>query len=203
VVHNGINTSDVFVPRDASDLVRQHHLEGRYVVLSVAPDLMSPRKGGGWVLEVAKRLADRPITFIMIGVKEKSINCTPNVIYLPPMRDQKALAKYYSLANIFLLTSQSETFSLTCAESLACGTPVIGFDSGGPIEVAPEPFGHFVPYGKIDDLVSLITESHCGSLNIAQRDDCTKYANMNFSNDRMCEDYIGIYREMNSLRDQA
>lgn len=199
VVHNGINTTDVFLPCDYTDLIKRHHLDGRYVVLSVAPDLMSPRKGGQWVLEVAKRMQDKPVTFIMIGVKEKSLNCSSNVIYLAPIRDKKELAKYYSLADIFLITSQSETFSLTCAESLACGTPIVGFDSGGPTEVAPEPFGYFVPYARIDDLVSLISRSQSGNLQNAKGDDCIKHAKSSFSNDRMCKDYLHLYEEMNNL----
>lgn len=196
IVHNGIDTSSTFVPRDYADLVQQYNLEGRYVVLSAAPDLMSSRKGGQWVLEAAKRLQDKPITFFMIGVLEQSLVCPPNVIFLPLVRDQEVLVKFYSLADLFLLTSQSETFSLTTAESLACGTPVVGFDSGGPSEVAPEPFGYFVPYGKIDALLSLIVGAYSGEVTLAKSDDCIDYARRSFSSDRMCQDYLDLYQKI-------
>lgn len=195
VVHNGVDMKDVFIPRDVSELKKRYHLDNRYVVLSVAPDLMSKRKGGAWLLEVAQRLLDVPITFFMIGGKEKSIDCPPNVIYLPPIRDQSELSQYYSLADVFVITSQSETFSLTCAESLACGTPILGFDSGGPVEVAPNPFGHFVPYADIDGLVSLIIDSHKGNMHLAQREDCINYARATFSNHRMCQEYLSLYED--------
>ncbi|GAB3459606.1 glycosyltransferase family 4 protein [Massilia terrae] len=195
VVHNGINTAEIFYPRDTADLVRRHQLEGRYIALSVAPDLMSERKGGSWVLEIAKRSLGKPITFVMIGVVEKLTDLPPNVIVLPPTRDQNELARYYSLADVFLLTSQSETFSLTCAESLACGTPVIGFDSGGPAEVAPRPYGYFVPFGQVEKLASLLLDGYRGELPIAGDDECVKYARSSFSNERMCEDYLNLYEE--------
>jgi glycosyltransferase involved in cell wall biosynthesis len=131
----------------------------------------------------------------MIGVVEKLTDLPPNVIILPPTRDQNELARYYSLADIFLLTSQSETFSLTCAESLACGTPVIGFDSGGPTEVAPQPYGHFVPFGQVEKLASLLLDCYHGDLPIAADDECVRYARSNFSNERMCQDYLNLYEE--------
>ena len=37
----------------------------------------------------------------------------------------------YSAVDLTLITSQRETFSMPVAESLCCGTPVVGFDTGG------------------------------------------------------------------------
>lgn len=196
VVHNGIDTSGTFLPRDAADIKIKHKLDRQYIVLAVAPNIMSAQKGGGWVIEIARRMLDLPMKFIMIGVNERFVECPDNVICLPPISDQNELAKYYSLANNFLIVSQSETFSLTCAESLACGTPIIGFDSGGPSEVAPKPFGHFVPYGEIDELVTLLIGAHNGSLRIAGSDECVKYARSCYSNERMFQDYLAMYQMM-------
>jgi len=41
----------------------------------------------------------------------------------------------YSAADVYVAASISETFSLTVLESLACGTPVVAFDTTGPKEV--------------------------------------------------------------------
>jgi putative colanic acid biosynthesis glycosyltransferase len=196
VVHNGINTVDVFYPREVVDLIVEHDLSNRHVVLTVAPDLFSENKGGKWVLDIAEKMIDYPVIFIMVGVTEKKTDLPANVICLPIIKDQNKLAEYYSLADVYLLTSKSETFSLTCAESLACGTPVIGFDSGGPLEVAPEPYGFFVPYGKSDDLVSLIKMAISGNLNSADGEACRTRATTLFSNQNMCEKYIEIYEKI-------
>ena len=196
VVYNGINTKDLFYPRDVKDLVNSHNLANRHVVLSVAPDLMSEIKGGKWVLKIAEKLEHLPVTFIMIGVKEKISELPDNVICLPPIKDQNKLAEYYSLADIYMLTSERETFSLTCAESLACGTPVIGFNSGGPLEVAPEPFGLFVNYGAVDQMISLIEKSVNGHLNLADAKQCRVHAVNSFSNEMMYESYKSLYMDM-------
>jgi glycosyltransferase involved in cell wall biosynthesis len=62
------------------------------------------------------------------------------------------LARYYSLADVSLLTSQKETFSMVTAESLCCGTPVVGFKAGAPEQIALEEFSRFVNHGDIDSL---------------------------------------------------
>jgi N-acetyl sugar amidotransferase len=197
VIYNGIDTSEVFLPTSSyADLVSLHQLEGRYVVLSVAPDLMSERKGGQSILEIARRLQEEPITFLAVGVTGRVSDCPPNVILLAPILDPKELARYYALADLFLLTSQRETFSLTCAESLACGTPIVGYDSGGPVEVAPEPYGYFVPVGDVDGLTSLVSEAYRKKLQLAKSDDCTAYARSHYSKERMFNDYLRLYQDM-------
>lgn len=196
VVFNGIDVKNVFYSRDYSNLANIHNIKGELVFLSVAPDLMSSRKGGRWVLELAHHFFGMPIKFIMIGVKGGIRDCPGNVIYLPPISDVNILAEYYSLADIFLITSQSETFSLTTAEALACGTPVLGFDAGGPSEVAPEPYGKFIPFGDIKSLISLIEQVASGSLSFPSSEDCSDYACKYFSNDRMCDAYLNEYQSL-------
>jgi glycosyltransferase involved in cell wall biosynthesis len=51
-------------------------------------------------------------------------------IFTGPVNEQKALREYYSLADVFLVTSLSESVPLTLLESLACGTPVVSTDVG-------------------------------------------------------------------------
>lgn len=197
VIHNGIDVDDVFSPRVCSEIVDFYNLEGRFVVLSVSPDIMSTHKGGRWVLDIARQMINLPITFIMIGVKDPDkLDKVDNVIVLPPLVDQKKLADFFSISNIYLITSQSETFSLTTAESLACGTPVLGFDSGGPAEVAPVPYGKFVPYGNVAELKEMLFDFFSGRLHLASRSDCVQFARLNYSNERMFSNYVGVYNSL-------
>lgn len=67
VIHNGIDTS-VFHPLDASSLKKDLGIpDENKVLLAVAPDIMSDRKGGKWVLELAKMMKDEKITFVLVG----------------------------------------------------------------------------------------------------------------------------------------
>ena len=57
-----------------------------------------------------------------------------------------------------LLTSEREVFSMVCAESLCCGTPVIGFKAGGPESIAIPEYSTFVKYGDVDTLYQKILQ---------------------------------------------
>ena len=199
VVHNGIDTINTYYPRDSleyGELLARHSLIGRFVVLCVAPDILSDAKGGKIVFEVARRVIGRPITFVMIGASSRRVITPPNVVMLGLVADPNVLAQYYSLADVFMITSPSETFSLTCTESLACGTPIIGFDSGGPAEVAPSPYGHFVPVGDIDGLVELVEKSISGALSLPTAPACRDFAAQRYSNARMFNNYMRVYESV-------
>lgn len=149
VIHNGIDTN-IFHPKDTSELRKKHNIpEGYKIGLAVAPDIMSDRKGGKWVLKLAELMKEEKIFFILIGgVAPDSISS--NVILLEKVRKQELLAQYYSLADFFLLFSERETYSMTCAEALCCGTPVIGFKCGAPETVFRDITAKFFDYGDLD-----------------------------------------------------
>jgi glycosyltransferase involved in cell wall biosynthesis len=195
VVYNGIDTETTFYPRKTYDLRERYRLAGCFVIVSAAQDLMTSIKGGQWIIDLATRLQGKSIVFLMIGVN-KNIDVPPNVIPLPAMANQSDLAELYSLADLFLITSKAETFSLVCAESLACGTPVVGFDSGGPGEVAPLPYGRFVPYGDLAGLQSIVLSIQEGGTAVPDEGACVSYARSRFSNEKMIQGFMSLYQEM-------
>ncbi len=200
VIHNGIDVENIFYPRDFDELKKVHNIQDELVFLAVAPDLMSSRKGGEWIIKVAMKFEAAPIKFIMIGVSSTRPKSPKNVIFLEAINDQDLLAKYYSLADAFLITSQRETFSLTTVEALACGTPVIGFDSGGPLEVAPKPYGNFVQFGDIHGLVQLISDFVSDKSSLPKSEECVAYARKFYSDDLMCQNYEKIYNKILRLK---
>lgn len=62
---------------------------------------------------------------------EHSIDLGFRVHYLGYFYDDIALALAYSAANVMIVPSTQEAFGQTASESLACGTPVVCFDSTG------------------------------------------------------------------------
>jgi len=159
IVYNGIDTN-IFHPEDTDGLREKFKIpNGNKVALSLALDIMSDRKGGKWVIKLADIMKNEKITFLIAGAYEyekKLADNYPNVRIMGVIRDQNCLAKLYSLADVFILCSKRETFSMVCAEALCCGTPVVGFKSGAPETVFDEPIARFVNYGNVEKIREII-----------------------------------------------
>ena len=195
VVHNGLDVV-TFSRCDTKGLRSSLGLTNEYVVLSVGADLLSERKGGKWVLELARRNPNAGIVFVMVGVEQVPKQIPANVKMIPRIFNQNLLAEYYSLADVLLLTSKKETFSMVSAESLACGTPVIGFDSGAPKEVALPGFGEFVTCSDLEALESLLLRVKTGEAILKSSTECEQFARARYSKDSMVKAYESIYRQL-------
>ena len=133
---------------------------------------------------MAEECLDLDYIFILIGVKDLNEKFPNNVIALGRTENQIELAEYYSLADIFLICSKKETFSMTCAEAISCGTPVLGFKSGAPETIFLDSI--FVDYGDIKSLKEKIINSKLDK-------DITR--NSLYSTKKMYYEYYNLYSE--------
>ena len=193
VVPNGLNTR-IFKPSDAQSLKAGLGVADKCCVLTVGADLMSERKGGRWVIDLAQRFVGEDVVFIMVGVDDMPSAIPENVRMLPRVDSQERLAELYSAGDVLMLPSAKETFSMVSAEALACGVPVIGFDSGAPLEVAPEGYGSFVPYGDLDAVELLVRAARQGRAGLKSADECVTFAQSRYSLEAMVMAYESIYQ---------
>ncbi len=193
-VFNGIDTA-VFCKRYAKRSVYPE-AEGKYVIFHATANFTSDRdnlKGGYHLLKLAEKMKDSPVHFYVAGKHESGIKAPPNVTLLGRIDDQKRLAEYYSSADVTVLLSRQETFSMICAESLCCGTPIVGFYAGAPETISIPEYSTFVEYGDTDAMQRAITdmlERHPSKAEIEHR------AKQIYSKQRMLSDYCRIYEEL-------
>ena len=129
--------------------------------------------------------------FMVAGKTQGEISAPENVIFLGMITDQQLLARYYSMADTTLLTSRAETFSMVCAESLCCGTPVIGFKAGGPEQIAIKEYSRFFEYGDLAALENgLRQESPYSKTEIAEK------ARERYAQSSMVSQYIALYQTL-------
>lgn len=196
VVLNGVNT-DVFHFYDTSELRSQMGLNGVKIIFHATPsfdDNINNIKGGYHVLKLAEKMLNENVKFVVAGNHPDGLKVPSNVILLGKVSDQELLAKYYSMADVTLLTSKKETFSMVTAESLCCGTPVVGFKAGAPEQIAIPEYSSFVDFGDLESLheemKKFLAESFL-KIDIALTSNC-KYAKQT-----MTENYLKIYEEFN------
>ena len=95
-------------------------------------------------------------------------------------------------ASVGLFTSTwDEPFGLVLPEMLACGTPIVSFDSGAAGEILDDTCGIIVPKRDIEAMVAAMPVA-------AQLDraDCRRRAAFDFPIDRMISDYERIYERL-------
>ncbi|WP_027218054.1 glycosyltransferase [Butyrivibrio fibrisolvens] len=166
VINNGINT-DVFrynseIPIDSvgkaigltkGDIAKLQ----RKIILHVTAHFSSNEndpKGGGFFIKLAKSYIENPeYVFIVAGTCAPDEHVPENMLLLGNIQEQRLLSYLYNHAEVLVITSKRETFGMSVAESLCCGTPVVGFKNGGSESVAIPEFCRFVDcYGDVDAL---------------------------------------------------
>ena len=191
VVMNGLDTK-TFFPQTQNEIKKNLNIEDKKMVLYVTPIFSTKYghiKGGWYVLELAKCMPDT--VFVVIGSREEYPNLPKNVINVGRVENQKKLAEYYSAADVTIVTSKRETFSMVTAESLCCGTPVVGFKAGGPETIAIDDYCSFVDYGDFEVLrneLEKFLDNEWNSCEISKR------ALVKYDKNVMFNNYFDVYR---------
>ncbi|NNK76776.1 MAG: glycosyltransferase family 4 protein, partial [Maribacter sp.] len=105
-----------------------------------------------------KEFGDEILTLI-VGKQKKEYNIelqnlneslgNKNTCFVGPLLQQD-LAKLFAAASVCTFPSKAEPFGMVLIESLACGVPVVGADSGGPRDFMTSDVGYLVP--ESDDI---------------------------------------------------
>jgi glycosyltransferase involved in cell wall biosynthesis len=75
-----------------------------------------------------------------------------NILSIHRTQNQAELAQIYTAADLFVNPTREENFPTVQLESLACGTPILAFKTGGCMESITEHCGAVVDKDDIDGL---------------------------------------------------
>jgi glycosyltransferase involved in cell wall biosynthesis len=134
--------------------------EGSKVLLFV--HRLSKRKGAHYLPQILKELKDENVVLVIAGDGPERVNVESQISQYG-LRDrvrflgwipQKAITRYFAVADAFLLPSEEEGFPHVLLEAMAVGMPYVAFDVGGVREItAPIGLGYVVDYGDIGRFV--------------------------------------------------
>lgn len=195
VIYNGLDTS-VFKLYDTTEVKKKYNLTDEKIIFHATPSFSDDPnniKGGCYVIELAKRMINDNVKIFVAGEHKKGMNLPKNIILLGRIKDQVELAKLYSMADVTVLTSKKETFSMVVAESLCCGTPVVGFKAGGPEQIAIKEYSQFVEYGDTELLEKHVKNFIDCFLNKKNISEASRNC---YSKKTMCNNYLYIYKEI-------
>lgn len=187
-IHNGVDL-DKFKPLDGTRLRDKHNLHRKFVIIGVASP-WNTRKGFDDFCKLRSMLSD-DFAIIMVGLKQEQIKNLPKgIIGITRTESQQELAEYYSMADCFVNLTYLDTFPTTNLEALACGTPVITYNTGGSPEAIDERTGLVVDQGDINGIVDAIRQLRQHPLSSK---DCRDRAERFFDKDKCFQEYIDLY----------
>lgn len=186
VIHNGINL-DIFKPTVSNLRNSLSISNNKPIVLGVATG-WDERKGFSDFIKLAKL---NKFNLIMVGdfaIDEVAI--PSSIIHIKHTNSQKELAELYSLADVFINPTYSDNFPTTNIESLACGTPVITYNTGGSPEALDINTGIVIPQGDITALTNAIIKIVDSPI---PPEICRQRAIQYFDKDLCFDKYIKLY----------
>lgn len=188
VINNGIDT-DIFKVRE-SDFRNKNNLLNKKIILGVASE-WTIRKGIQDFVELSKIVSD-DVKIVLVGLNDVQIKELPdNIIKIKRTENAIKLAEIYSTADVFFNPTYEDNYPTTNLESLACGTPVVTYLTGGSIESVNEFNGVVLKKGDykyLKDNIDKFTK-----LKAKMKVTSKKYDKIN-----MINSYINLYEDIES-----
>ena len=187
VINNGIDLN-IFKPTE-SDFRKCYNLENKKVLLTVA-DRWTERKGFSDYLKLAEML-DENTKLVMVGLTQEQKNNLPsNIIGITRTENQQRLVEIYSSSDLFVNFTYSDTFGMVNIESLACGTPVLTYRTGGSPEMLTDATGFIVEQGDLEKALEMINKFKKTDQIIK---DCIEHSQL-FNKTKQFMNYLKIYK---------
>lgn len=186
MIHNGIDL-EIFRPTSTKK-------QQKKIILGVA-SIWEERKGLNDFIKLSSNL---PVNYeiILVGVTPQQKKILPyNIKGIERTEDIKELVDLYSKATVFVNTTREDNFPTVNLESLACGTPVITYRTGGSPEAIDEYTGIVVDKGDVSSLKTAIeTINLCSDrFTVTQ---CRNRAETYFRKEDKFNEYINLYNNL-------
>ncbi len=113
--------------------------QDKKLLLFVAETVANPRKGMDLLAEALQLMQEQNLVIVTVGggnvrqISEQQVH-----IHLGRIHDERLLTIAYSAADLFVIPSREDNLPNTVLESIACGTPVVGYHIGGIPDILNE-----------------------------------------------------------------
>ena len=188
VIHNGIDLS-VFRPTPSDFREKYHIPQDKFVLLGVAFG-WGRRKGLDVFVELSRRLDPEKYQIVLVGTDDAvDKNLPENILSIHRTQNQQELAEVYTAADLFVNPTREDNYPTVNMEAIACGTPVVTFDTGGSPESVDESTGVVVDCDDVDALEQkIIRISHISPFDT---DNCIRKAK-SFDGTARFEEYLNL-----------
>lgn len=183
-IHNGIDLN-VFKPRQKTS-------SAKFNILGVAA-VWHKRKGFDDFIKL-RELLPEDYNITLVGLSPEQVKKLPvGIKGITRTSNLDEMVQLYSDTDVFVNPTYSDNFPTTNIEALACGTPVITYNTGGSPEAVDSKTGVVIEQGNINALADTIMNMRDYPLS---SEDCRKRAEEKFDKEHCFEEYIDLYNKL-------
>lgn len=194
VINNGIDLN-VFKPIDTqSNKIRELRIGKKKIVLGVS-NIWTDRKGLNYFIKLSALLGEK-YKIVLVGLKKRQIVKLPSsIIGITRTENVNELTELYSAADVYVNPTYSDNFPTTNIEALACGTPVITYNTGGSPEAIDNETGIVVEKGNVNALAEAIKQIIKNGKEFYSSK-CRARAERFYNKDNRYMDYLRLYESL-------
>lgn len=193
MIYDWIDT-ETFYPRNENKIRKKYGIDDSVMILGVCTG-WALNKGQQEMIQVANELPDAKI--VLVGNQAEKTEYPDNVILIPFTDSKEELAELYSAADVFFNPSKQETFGLVSGEALACGTPLIVYNTTACPEFVTENTGIVIenPEQSVDAIKQQLEKNKILGRDVV-RENCRNFVLDNFSMDKNIDKYIELFKSI-------
>lgn len=183
--HNGIDL-ETYSPQ-----VKKN--EGMFSILAVS-NVWHKDKGLYDIYKLRELLPDKNYNITIVGLTERQVKSLPAGINgITRTSSQQELVELYSSSDVLINPTYADTFPTINLEALACGTPVVSYNTGGSPESLNDKTGVIVDAGDIKGMALAIEKLRVTPLS---SEDCRKHAEESFDKNTCFMQYVKLYEQL-------
>lgn len=157
IIPNGLDLSKYYAVDKLSARRVLNLPPDKKIILYGAYFALRDRRKGLFLLKEALKQFDENYMLLIFGADEEFVDIDIPVRFLGTLTDELSMRIVYSAADIMIVPSIQEAFGQTVIESMACSTPVIGFENTGVASIIDhEQNGFLASYMSADSLAYYI-----------------------------------------------
>lgn len=185
VIHNGIDLG-IYKPEGVKGT-------GIFKILAIS-NVWHKDKGLFDIYKLRALLPENEYSITLVGLSEKQVDSLPpGIIGITRTSNQQELVKLYSEASVLINPTYADTYPTINLEAIACGTPVVTYNTGGSPESVTKETGIIVERGDVNGMASAIASLRANPLSPEK---CRKYAEGNFDKLICFRNYVELYEQL-------
>lgn len=197
VFNNGIDLN-LFRPSTKEDVANvrdKYNIPYKHIIIAVASP-WSKRKGLDDLIKLNDIIDHSDSCLLIVGLDKAQIASIPSdIVAIPRTESVEELARLYSLSSVLANPTYEDSFPTVNLEALACGTPVVTYNTGGSPEAITSDTGIVVEQGDINGLAEALKQVISSEYKYTA-EQCRRHAEVNFNQKDSYFKYLNYFEQL-------